>query len=132
MRIMICQRLFSDERVRRKLGPPSWEDTMPKVSLAFFTVAPIYVLIGMFWGMYMGGSGDHGMAPAHAHLNLLGFVQMSIFGTFYALAAGKYSETLARLNFGLSNAAVVIMIPVLVLILSGGDGDPSLPLKIAI
>ncbi|MEI7932548.1 MAG: hypothetical protein WCI21_05785 [Alphaproteobacteria bacterium] len=105
---------------------------MPKISLAFFTVAPIYVIIGMVWGMVMGASGDHSMAPAHAHLNLLGFVQMSIFGTFYALAAGKYSEQLAKLNFALSNLAVLIMIPVLVVILSGGDGDPPLPLIIAI
>lgn len=94
---------------------------MPKVSLAFFTVAPIYVLIGMFWGGYMGMSGDHTMAPAHAHLNLLGFVQMGIFGAFYALAAGKYSEKLAWVNFWLSNAGVVVMIPLLVIILSGNE-----------
>ncbi len=105
---------------------------MPKISLAFFTVAPIYVIIGMLWGMYMGSTGDHSMAPVHAHLNLLGFVQMSVFGAFYALAAGKYSEQLAKLNFGLSNAAVVIMIPVLTLLIAGGEEAPPLPLIIAI
>ncbi len=95
---------------------------MPKVSLAFFTVAPVYVLIGMCWGVYMGISDDHVMAPAHAHLNLLGFVQMSIFGTFYALAKGRYSEKLAWANFWLSNFAVVWMIPILVIILGGNTG----------
>jgi hypothetical protein len=94
---------------------------MPKVSLAFFTVAPIYVLIGMGWGMYMGASGDHTMSPAHAHLNLLGFVQMGLFGAFYGLAAGKYSERLAWVNFWLSNFAVVYMIPLLAIILAGNE-----------
>ena len=83
---------------------------MPKVALAFFTVAPVYVLIGMLWGGYMGMTGDHTMSPAHAHLNLLVFVQMGIFGAFYALAAGKYSEKLAWINFWLSNAGVLMVI----------------------
>lgn len=92
---------------------------MPKVSLAFFTVAPIYVLIGMFWGVYVGVTDDHVMAPAHADLNLLGFVQMSVFGAFYALANGRYSDRLAWINFWVSNFAVVWMIPILVVILRG-------------
>ena len=54
-------------------------------------------------------------------LNLLVFVQMGIFGAFYALAAGKYSEKLAWINFWLSNAGVLIMIPLLVVILNGNE-----------
>ena len=49
---------------------------MPRVALAFFTVAPIYGLIGMIWGIVMGATEDHALSPAHAHLNLLGMVLM--------------------------------------------------------
>lgn len=97
---------------------------IPKVALAFFTVAPIYVLIGMIWGSVMGATGDHLMAPAHAHLNLLGFVVMSIAATFYTLANGRYSNRLAWAHFWVANAALVVMIPTLAVILTGNTTPP--------
>ena len=93
---------------------------MPRVALAFFTVAPIYGLIGMIWGIVMGATEDHALSPAHAHLNLLGMVLAGIMGAFYALAGERASGKLAWANFGLSNLGVIIMIPTLVIIL-GGD-----------
>ena len=96
---------------------------MPRVSLAFFTAAPIYGLIGMVWGIVMGATNDHGMMPAHAHLNLLGMVLNAIFGTFYALAGARVSSRLAWANFYISNAAVLIMVPTLAQILTVGDAN---------
>jgi sorbitol-specific phosphotransferase system component IIBC len=96
---------------------------MPRVSLAFFTVAPIYGLAGMIWGAIMGASNDHGMMPAHAHLNRLGMVMMAVMGTFYALARDQVSAKLAWANFVLSNVAVLIMIPTLAKILQVGDAN---------
>jgi hypothetical protein len=58
---------------------------MPRVSKAFFSIAVLCGLAGMAWGMQMGKSGDHSMMPAHAHLNLLGWVGLAIMGGFYAL-----------------------------------------------
>lgn len=94
---------------------------MPKVSLAFFTVAPLYGLAGMVWGMIMAKSGDHSMMPAHAHLNLLGLVVMSIMGTFYALAGTRVNGKLAWANFAVSNVAVLIMIPTLAKLLASDE-----------
>lgn len=96
---------------------------MPRVALAFFTVAPIYGLAGMIWGAMMGASGDHGMLPAHAHLNLLGMVMMAVMGTFYALARDQVSARLAWVNFILSNVAVLIMIPTLAKMLQIGEAN---------
>jgi hypothetical protein len=93
---------------------------MPKVALAFFTVAPIYGLVGMIWGIVMAAQNDHLLMPAHAHLNLLGMVLMAIMGAFYALAGARVSSKLAWANFFLSNAAVLIMIPTLAQILKVG------------
>ena len=91
---------------------------MPRVSAAFFLFGALCVLIGMFWGMHMGESNDFAMAPAHAHLNLLGWVTMSLYGTFYALTAQTMSPRLAWTNFVLSAAGVLAMVPSLAVLLA--------------
>lgn len=98
---------------------------MPRVALAFFTVAPIYVLIGMVWGAIMGASGDHQMLPAHAHLNLLGMVVNALMGTFYALVGDKVSGRWAWANFGIWNVAVLIMIPTLAQMIGLGESTAA-------
>ena len=39
----------------------------------------------MTWGIVMAISRDHSTLPAHAHLNLLGWVSLFLFGIFYRL-----------------------------------------------
>lgn len=93
---------------------------MPRVALWFFAVAPIYVLIGMSFGVYMGAAADFTLAPAHAHLNLIGWVTMALYGTFYALARGA-STRLAWTTFWLNNVAISIMFPSLAMVLTYGE-----------
>jgi hypothetical protein len=50
-----------------------------------FRAAVLLLLAGMVWGLQMAISGDHSAFPAHAHLNLLGFVALFLFGIFYRL-----------------------------------------------
>jgi hypothetical protein len=69
----------------------------------------------------MGASEDFTMMPAHAHLNLLGWVTLALYGTFYALTAGTLSPRLAWINFALSATGVVFMIPFLSLFLPARD-----------
>jgi len=96
---------------------------MPRVSAAFFTVGALCVLVGMFWGMHMGQANDFQLAPAHAHLNLLGWVTMALYGTFYALTAQTMSPRLAWINFVLSLAGILIMIPSLAIFLATSNKD---------
>ncbi len=103
---------------------------MPRVALWFFAIAPLYVLIGMSLGIYMGASDDHSLYPAHAHLNLIGWVTMALYGTFYALARDASSK-LAWTTFWLNNVAVVIMVPSLALVLKFGE-QPQYILPLAI
>jgi len=49
---------------------------MSRLSLAFFATAALCVLAGMVWGIQMGVSGNMTEAPAHAHLNLVGWATM--------------------------------------------------------
>ncbi len=90
---------------------------MSRLALSFFTVGGLFVLAGMVWGAIMGSSEDFTLAPAHAHLNLLGWATLALMGTFYALSgrAGR----LGWINFILSTAAVLVMIPSLAMFLSG-------------
>jgi len=94
---------------------------MPRISIWFFAVAVLYSLVGMGWGEHMAMSHDHSMYPAHAHLNLLGWVSMAIYGTFYALTRDTYSPRLAWVQFGVSNIGLLIMIPLLARLLATND-----------
>lgn len=102
-----------------------WGVAMPRVSLWFFAVATVYVMIGMGFGIFMGASQNFTIAPAHAHLNLIGWVTMALYGTFYALAR-EASKKLAWTVFWLNNAAVSIMFPSLAMVLTQGEGSPFL------
>ena len=93
---------------------------MPRVALWFFAVAPIYVLIGMCLGVYMGASGDTSLYPAHAHLNLIGWVTMALYGTFYGLARDT-SPKLAWITFWLNNTGIILMFPSLAMVLKFGE-----------
>jgi hypothetical protein len=90
---------------------------MAKLPLAFFSAAALCALAGMVWGAIMAGSENFTLAPAHAHLNLVGWATLGLMGTFYALS-GKGGR-LGWANFALSTVGVVTMIPTLALMLSG-------------
>lgn len=81
----------------------------------FMTCGVLAVLIGMAWGIQMAIGRDHMMAPAHAHLNLLGFVSFSIFAFYYHLVPEAASAGLARLHFALSAGGLVTVVPGIVL-----------------
>ena len=101
---------------------------MSRLSLAFFTTAALCALAGMTWGIMMATSGDFTMAPAHAHLNLLGWATLGLMGAFYGVAGERAPKTLGWLNFGLSTLGVVIMVPSLAMLLAG---HPNVVIKIA-
>jgi hypothetical protein len=93
---------------------------MRKLPLAFFTAATLCVTAGMVWGAIMGSKEDFTLAPAHAHLNLVGWASLALMGTFYAVS-GKAGR-LGWINYALSTAGVLAMIPSLALYLGGDKG----------
>jgi hypothetical protein len=56
-----------------------------KASVLSFRAAVLMVVAGMIWGIVMAISEDHSTLPAHAHLNLLGWVSLFLFGIYYHL-----------------------------------------------
>jgi hypothetical protein len=85
---------------------------MPRVSAAFFFTGVVCVLIGMSYGMYMGAREDFTLAAAHAHLNLVGWVTMALYGTFYALTQDT------------------VMIPALAMFLSHANNPEYVPIMV--
>jgi hypothetical protein len=55
---------------------------MPIWYFCFITGA-VAALIGMGLGIAMGISQDFSLTPVHAHLNLLGWVSMLLYGLYY-------------------------------------------------
>ena len=56
-----------------------------KASALSFRMAVLCLIAGMLWGLHMAISQDHSAHPAHAHLNLLGWVCLFLFGIYYRL-----------------------------------------------
>ena len=85
--------------------------------------APLYALVGMGFGIWMSASGQHQFSPAHAHLNLLGFVSMALFGAYYTLVPTAASSLLARVQVISMHAGAVLMLPGVIMAINGtGDG----------
>lgn len=85
----------------------------------FFVAAAFFALCGMVWGIQMSATHDHTLSPAHGHLNLIGFVMMSVFGTYYALTPHAGRSRMAGFQFVLHTAAVLILTPGIALAISG-------------
>ena len=56
-----------------------------KASELSFRAAAAFLVAGLIWGLVMAISQDFSTMPAHAHLNLLGWVSLFLFGIYYRL-----------------------------------------------
>jgi len=97
---------------------------MRGVALWFFASAVIYVTCGMVFGIWMSASQDHSLAGAHAHLNLVGWVTMALFGVYYHLVPSAAGTRLATLHFALATIGVWLMVPGIVLAIQGRTEIP--------
>jgi len=96
-----------------------------KASSICFPAAVLLVLIGMLWGIEMAISQDHSAIPAHAHLNLLGWVSLFLFGIFYHLHPAIDRSALARAQVYTWIGGTVVLTICVGLVHTGHDvGDP--------
>lgn len=93
----------------------------------FLRIAVLYIIVGVALGIYMGASGDHLMHPVHAHLNLLGWVAMSLFGLFYRVIPAAADTKLAKVHFWIYVPAHFMQMVLLTLLFRGYPAvDPVL------
>lgn len=94
---------------------------MRDVAFVFFLAAVLCVSVGMAWGIQMAISQDHLMSGAHAHLNLVGWTTMALFGLYYRLTPQAAATWLARLHAGIAILGVLVMVPGIALAITSGE-----------
>ena len=88
-------------------------------SLMMCTSAVI-LLVGMLAGIVMGIQQNFVLAPAHAHLNLIGGVLLFLFGLYYRLVPAAGTTTLAKVQGWLHMiGAILFPVGVAVVLLKG-------------
>lgn len=95
---------------------------MENTTATWFKLAVLYLVIGVALGLHMAKSGNHGMYPVHAHINLLGWVSMSLFGLIYRQFPALAGNKLAKVHFWLYNLALPVNMATLYMYLGGNAG----------
>ncbi|MFD1611047.1 hypothetical protein ACFSCW_04445 [Sphingomonas tabacisoli] len=78
---------------------------MPRIGLYFLGLASLCLLGGVSLGMYMGMAHDFQLAPVHAHLNLLGWASLALFGLSYCAVPQLAEGWLPKLHLLLSGVS---------------------------
>lgn len=92
---------------------------MNNISNLYFRIAMVWILVGVVLGNVMGATHDHSLFPLHAHINLLGWVCMSIFAFFYRLVPAAGATKLARIQFWIYVVSHIIQMACLAIVLRG-------------
>jgi heme/copper-type cytochrome/quinol oxidase subunit 1 len=103
---------------------------MHQLSNWFLRLAVLYFVAGISLGLFMAASHDHSMFPVHAHLNLLGWVTLSLFGLYYRVIPSMAGTRLARVHFWIYVPAHLVQM-VLLFTLFLGHPEVEPPLAIA-
>jgi hypothetical protein len=81
---------------------------MSMIGSLMMCVGALVLLVGMLAGIVMGIQQDFTLAPAHAHLNLVGGVLLFLFGLYYRLVPAAGTTTLAKVQGWLHIAGAIL------------------------
>ncbi|MEO8241166.1 MAG: hypothetical protein ABI832_02580 [bacterium] len=98
---------------------------MRDIAFVFFLAAVTCVTLGMAWGIQMAISEDHLLAPAHAHLNLVGWTTLALFALYYRLTPAAAKGLLPRVHAVLAILGVALIVPGIAMAISGGSPAPA-------
>ena len=82
---------------------------MKRIDLYFLLLAVILLIGGVVLGIFMAMNKDYQLAPVHAHVNLVGWVSLAIFGLVYRAFPRLKDTRLAGLHFALAVASAAAM-----------------------
>ena len=86
---------------------------MNSTAQLYFKTAILLLIVGMIAGIAMSMTHDYRIGPAHAHLNLLGFVLLAVYGTYFGLNEAKSGGRLPKIIWGIHTAATAVLFPAL-------------------
>jgi len=87
---------------------------------SLFRISVSVGLLGMAFGIFMGIRQDFALAPAHAHLNLLGFVTMFLSALYYRAFPIAAASRLARYQAVVSVVGAILFPVGIACVLLGG------------
>jgi peptidoglycan/LPS O-acetylase OafA/YrhL len=90
------------------------------VSSLLLRVSTFLLLCGLIFGITMGIKQDFTLAPAHAHLNLVGFVLMFAAGLYYRVVPKAELGLLPKIHAGLHILGALVFPLGIALVLTGG------------
>ena len=86
----------------------------------------IFLLVGMGLGLKMSMTQDFAMHGLHAHLNLLGFVLMTLFGLCYRNWPKMQEGMLATVHYWVHTVTVAVSLTLFYFMLSNFDLAPKI------
>lgn len=81
-----------------------------RVDRLFIGIGVLYAIFGVWLGGHMGRTGDHSQMPTHAHIMMLGFVAMVLFGITYKVWPQMQKSRLSSAHFCLHQFGTPIML----------------------
>lgn len=78
------------------------------IARSFMLAGAIFAVIGMLLGIVMGMNEDFSMAPVHAHINLVGWASMALFGLAYRAGLAQL-DRLATVHFWVALAGAIVL-----------------------
>ena len=74
-----------------------------------FRLAVLFVIAGMAMGIGMAATQNHAIMPAHAHLNLLGWVSLFLFGIYYERRPTLDTSRMAMIQVVLWSLGTIVL-----------------------
>jgi|SRR5690348_2131303 len=82
---------------------------MKRVDVYFLLLATLLLLAGAALGISMGASENFQLTPVHAHLNLVGWASLAVFGLVYRAYPKLAERRLALFHFIFSATSAVLL-----------------------
>jgi len=90
-------------------------------SRRWLTMAIIYFVVAVCMGVFMGATEDHRLMSVHAHINLLGWVTMTLIGVIYHFFPQQAQSRVASAQFCLHQIGLPGMMVALGLRIYGNE-----------
>ena len=81
--------------------------------------AALCALFGMALGIHMAIGHDYKLAPVHAHINLVGWVSISLYGLYYHAVPAAASMKLAKIHVAIAIIGLLLLAPGIALAVLG-------------
>ena len=79
-----------------------------RIALHFLLLAVVMMIVGVGMGIYMGATKEFQYSPIHAHINLVGWASLALFGLTYRAYPELAARKLARWHLILSGSSAIL------------------------